>query len=82
MQHPRFRSGEITTGFIAEEYPEGFQGAPAGRALIGTLRHRRLRDGDGVPRLLDQSGSSATILARSGPDRSHRGASTCPVRRL
>jgi len=28
MQHPRFRSGELTTGFIAEEYPEGFQGAP------------------------------------------------------
>ena len=33
MQHPRFRAGEITTGFIAEEYPEGFQGAPAGDAL-------------------------------------------------
>jgi propionyl-CoA carboxylase alpha chain len=29
MQHPRFRSGEITTGFIAEEYPDGFHGAPA-----------------------------------------------------
>ena len=29
MQHPRFRSGELTTGFIAEEYPEGFQGAAA-----------------------------------------------------
>jgi propionyl-CoA carboxylase alpha chain len=29
MQHPRFRSGELTTGFIAEEYPEGFHGAPA-----------------------------------------------------
>src|SRR6201996_3423069 len=28
MQHPRFQSGEITTGFIAEEYPEGFEGAP------------------------------------------------------
>jgi propionyl-CoA carboxylase alpha chain len=28
MQHPRFRSGELTTGFIAEEYPEGFTGAP------------------------------------------------------
>jgi propionyl-CoA carboxylase alpha chain len=28
MQHPRFRSGELTTGFIAEEYPEGFEGAP------------------------------------------------------
>jgi propionyl-CoA carboxylase alpha chain len=27
MQHPRFRSGELTTGFIAEEYPEGFRGA-------------------------------------------------------
>ncbi len=28
MQHPRFRSGEFTTGFIAEEYPDGFAGAP------------------------------------------------------
>jgi propionyl-CoA carboxylase alpha chain len=27
MQHPRFRSGELTTGFIAEEYPDGFSGA-------------------------------------------------------
>lgn len=27
MQHPRFRSGDLTTGFIAEEYPEGFHGA-------------------------------------------------------
>jgi propionyl-CoA carboxylase alpha chain len=33
MQHPRFRSGAITTGFIAEEYPEGFSGAPASAAL-------------------------------------------------
>ena len=33
MQHPRFRSGEITTGFIAEEYPEGFHGAPASAEL-------------------------------------------------
>ena len=29
MQHPRFRSGELTTGFIAEEYPDGFEGAAA-----------------------------------------------------
>ncbi|MEL6679946.1 MAG: acetyl/propionyl/methylcrotonyl-CoA carboxylase subunit alpha, partial [Pseudomonadota bacterium] len=28
MDHPRFVSGEITTAFIAEEYPEGFEGAP------------------------------------------------------
>jgi len=37
MQHPRFRSGKITTGFIAEEYPEGFVGAPVGDELIRTL---------------------------------------------
>jgi len=36
MQHPRFRSGELTTGFIAEEYPEGFSGAEASDQ---TLRH-------------------------------------------
>ena len=27
MDHPRFVSGEISTAFIAEEYPEGFTGA-------------------------------------------------------
>ena len=34
MQHPRFRSGELTTGFIAEEYPEGFQGAAVGEPRL------------------------------------------------
>ncbi len=33
MQHPRFRSGELTTGFIAEEYPDGFTGAAASDGL-------------------------------------------------
>jgi propionyl-CoA carboxylase alpha chain len=28
MHHPRFRSGAITTAFIAEEYPDGFHGRP------------------------------------------------------
>jgi len=37
MQHPRFRSGDITTGFIAEEYPDGFHGAPADAQLISDL---------------------------------------------
>ncbi len=37
MQHPRFRSGELTTGFIAEEYPEGFEGAPADERLRSVL---------------------------------------------
>ncbi|MBN2759787.1 MAG: acetyl/propionyl/methylcrotonyl-CoA carboxylase subunit alpha [Rhodobacteraceae bacterium] len=27
MDHPRFASGDITTAFIAEEYPDGFEGA-------------------------------------------------------
>ncbi|WP_336981095.1 acetyl/propionyl/methylcrotonyl-CoA carboxylase subunit alpha [Altererythrobacter fulvus] len=37
MQHPRFRAGELTTGFIAEEYPEGFIGAPASPELLRAL---------------------------------------------
>ncbi|MCL6728777.1 biotin carboxylase N-terminal domain-containing protein [Sphingomonas hankyongi] len=37
MQHPRFRDGNITTNFIAEEYPEGFEGAPADEQLIADL---------------------------------------------
>jgi propionyl-CoA carboxylase alpha chain len=37
MQHPRFRSGEITTGFIAEEYPDGFHGAPATAGVTRSL---------------------------------------------
>ncbi|HEX2624428.1 MAG TPA: biotin/lipoyl-containing protein, partial [Sphingomicrobium sp.] len=37
MQHPRFRSGNITTGFIAEEYPDGFHGAPADDELLADL---------------------------------------------
>ena len=26
MEHPRWQKGDITTGFIAEEYPDGFEG--------------------------------------------------------
>ena len=37
MQHERFRSGELTTGFIAEEYPDGFTGAPASDAWLQQL---------------------------------------------
>src|SRR3546814_6344858 len=47
MQHPRFRAGNITPGFIAEEYPEGFTGAPANGdlkrklAALGALKNGR-----------------------------------------
>ncbi len=34
MDHPRFVSGEITTAFIAEEYPEGFAGAELPEDLL------------------------------------------------
>jgi len=37
MQHPRFRSGELTTGFIAEEYPDGFTGAATSPAVLKHL---------------------------------------------
>jgi len=37
MQHPRFREGRLTTGFIAEEYPQGFHGAPASPELTRAL---------------------------------------------
>jgi len=57
MQHPRFRSGELTTGFIAEEYPDGFHGAATSdetkrslAALAGflaTARADRARQVDG-----------------------------------
>ncbi|MBN9590966.1 MAG: acetyl-CoA carboxylase biotin carboxylase subunit, partial [Alphaproteobacteria bacterium] len=36
MLHKRFRDGRLTTGFIAEEYPDGFHGAP----LSAATRHR------------------------------------------
>ena len=34
MDHPRFASGNITTAFIAEEYPDGFQGATLDDATV------------------------------------------------
>jgi len=49
LQHPRFVSGDFTTGFIAEEYPEGFkkdsvQPADSKRlaALAAFMRYRYL----------------------------------------
>ncbi|MEP7223235.1 MAG: acetyl/propionyl/methylcrotonyl-CoA carboxylase subunit alpha [Novosphingobium sp.] len=57
MQHPRFRSGELTTGFIAEEYPDGFTGAATSdelkvklaaiAAFVATARADRSRRVDG-----------------------------------
>jgi propionyl-CoA carboxylase alpha chain len=77
MQHPRFRSGDLTTGFIAEEYPEGFHGAPASDDLqtkiaaiagfVATARADRARRIDGqLAEPLDPPGSwQVTIDKRS-----------------
>src|SRR6185369_11893596 len=37
MQHPRFRKGDLATDLIADEYPDGFEGAPADKQLIEDL---------------------------------------------
>ena len=40
MEHPRWKSGNITTGFIAEEFPDGFHGvelADARRVRLATV---------------------------------------------
>lgn len=37
MAHPRFQSGNITTAFIAEEYPEGFEGVSPSSTQIEHL---------------------------------------------
>jgi propionyl-CoA carboxylase alpha chain len=50
MQHERFRSGTITTAFIAEEFPDGFHGVepdPVSAqklAAVATLIHQALQD--------------------------------------
>jgi propionyl-CoA carboxylase alpha chain len=63
MDHPRFVSGEITTAFIAEEYPEGFDGvalsdddarrvaaAAAAMHRVAEIRRTRVTGPDGQPR--------------------------------
>jgi propionyl-CoA carboxylase alpha chain len=52
LRHPRFVAGRFTTGFIAEEFPDGFQGAKPGEeerqllaAVAAVVHHRaQLRD--------------------------------------
>ena len=37
MQHPRWRSGKLSTAFIAEEFPKGFERAPPTGAIARTI---------------------------------------------
>jgi propionyl-CoA carboxylase alpha chain len=64
MQHERFRSGNITTGFIAEEYPDGFHGAPASpellRRLAAMVAFIATAQADRALRVSDQLGNRLT----------------------
>ncbi|MFO1510135.1 MAG: acetyl-CoA carboxylase biotin carboxylase subunit [Steroidobacteraceae bacterium] len=49
LAHPRFVSGQFNTGFIAEEYPQGFAGTavpedPDFLLALAAAAHRRLRE--------------------------------------
>src|SRR5271155_4265430 len=37
MQHPRWRAGQLSTGFIAEEFPGGFERKPPTGAMARTI---------------------------------------------
>ena len=74
MQHERFRSGEMTTGFIAEEYPDGFEGAPASEELLRNLAAISAFSGaahaDRARRVDNQLGDQLDPPSRTGKSRS------------
>jgi propionyl-CoA carboxylase alpha chain len=69
MDHPRFVSGEITTAFIAEEYPEGFAGvtpdAAQTRRLAAVAAHMKMLKEARAARI---SGAMANHRRRVEPD--------------
>ena len=68
MKHPRFRSGDISTAFIAEEYPDGFAGVMPDEneciALAAFAAVMRRADEVRAARL---TGSAAFLPASCGP---------------
>ena len=69
MDHPRFVSGDITTAFIAEEFPEGFSGvapdAATLRKLAAAAGHMKMRK---EAREAAISGAMANHQRRVGDD--------------
>ena len=69
MDHPRFVSGDITTAFIAEEYPDGFAGVTpneaTARRLAAVAAHMHLRQEERAARI---SGAMANHRRRVAPD--------------
>ena len=69
MQHPRWRSGNISTGFIAEEYPQGFLARqPEGddfalmAAVAGAIDHKSNQRRRAIS---DQMGGKAFAFAKT-----------------
>ena len=61
--HPRFKAGNLTTGFIAEEYPDGFSGAELDQATYEKLAALAV-----LVQLRHTSRSKKNIVARAGDD--------------
>jgi propionyl-CoA carboxylase alpha chain len=80
MQHPRWREGRLSTGFIAEEYPEGFaplppQGEVLDRILgvAAAIEHQRERRAQSIGgRMSDRNGARSrdrvAMIGRRGFD--------------
>ncbi len=69
MAHERFRAGELSTGFIAEEFPRGFHGAKAApeisRRLIGVAAYVQRRVAEIEATISDQlKGHEAKVPRR------------------
>ncbi|MEH6496869.1 MAG: acetyl/propionyl/methylcrotonyl-CoA carboxylase subunit alpha [Pseudomonas marincola] len=61
--HPRFKSGNITTGFIAEEYPEGFLGVD-----VDEDAYRTMIAIAGTVHLRNETRKTTGVAAISGSD--------------
>jgi propionyl-CoA carboxylase alpha chain len=62
MHSPRFREGQLSTGFIAEEFPDGFHGRP-----LDPLRARRFVAAAVAARILRAERASAISGTLDGP---------------
>jgi propionyl-CoA carboxylase alpha chain len=76
LRHPRFAAGQLTTGFIAEVFPDGFQAAMLSEAdrrlltAVAAVIHHRARQRD------------EQIEGRLGPPKASGGADYVVVREL
>ncbi len=68
MQHPRWREGKLSTGFIAEEFPDGFK-APAPR---GEVARRMAAVGAAVDHLMNERKRAISGQLRPGAVRFDR----------